>query len=109
MANSYKILAQAIPTAATLTDIYTVPAGNSAVISTINICNITASNVSFRLAARQAGAALNNKHYLVFDTPIPAQDSIALSMGITLAATDVISAYSYQGNVSFNIFGSEIN
>lgn len=109
MANSYKILAQSLPVAATLTDIYTVPAGNSAVISTINICNLTSSNVSFRIAARQAGAALANKHYLVFDTPIPAQDSIALSMGITLGATDIISAYTYQGNVSFNIFGSEIN
>jgi hypothetical protein len=108
MANTYKILGQSIPTANTFFDIYAVPSGASAIISTVNVCNITTGNVTFRLAARQANTTLTTKQYIVYDTVIPAQDSIALSLGLTLANTDVLTAFSFQGNVTFNVFGTEI-
>lgn len=108
MANTYKILGQSTPAANTFFDIYAVPSGASAIVSTVNVCNLTASNVTFRLAAKQANAALSSKQYIVYDTVVPAQDSIALSLGLTLANTDVLTVYSFQGNVSFNVFGTEI-
>ena len=97
-----------MPTANTFFDIYAVPLDTSAIISTVTVCNTTSSNVTFRLAARQANASLTTKQYLVFDTPIPAQDSIALSLGLSLSNTDVLTAFSLQGNVTFNVFGTEI-
>jgi len=108
MANTYKVLGQAFPNANTNFSLYTVPAATSAIVSTLNVCNTTASNVTFRAAIRPAGEALANKHYIVYDTGIPAQDSIALSLGMTMGNTDVLTVYSFLGNVSFNVFGTEI-
>ena len=104
----YKVLGQASPAANTLTDVYVVPSGNSTVISTVTICNQNSSNVSFRLAVRPGNAAVETKHYVSYDTAIPLLDTVSLTLGITLAATDVISVRATSANVSFNIFGSEI-
>ena len=109
MPTVYKVLGQASPTLGALTDIYTVPSGNSAVISTINVCNRDTTNTgAFRIAIRPAGESIANKHYIAYDTAIPAVDAIALTIGVTLAQTDVISVYAANANVSFSIFGSEI-
>lgn len=108
MAKSYKILGQGMPTANTNFDLYTVPAGNSAVTSTLNICNTTASNVTFRVYARPQGAAANLSQTIVYDAALPAQDAIGLTLGMTLGATDKITVYSWQGNVAFTLFGTEI-
>jgi len=108
MANTYKVLAQRAPTASTLFDIYAVPTSNSAVISTMNICNTSFTTASsFRIAIRPANTALVTASYIAYDVPIAVGDSIALTMGVTLAATDVVSVFS-AGNVTFNLFGSEI-
>jgi hypothetical protein len=108
MATTFKVLGQSLPVANTFTTLYTVPAGNSAIISTLNICNTSFSNVTFRAAVRPAGATLTTAHYIAHDVALAAADSIALTIGMTLAATDVITVQSFQGNVAFNLFGSEI-
>lgn len=108
MPTIYKILGQSMPTANTFFDIYAVPAGANAIISTINVCNTTSANVTFRIAVRQANATLTTRQYVAFDTPLPPLDALALSLGMTLANSDVITAFSTQGNVTFNIFGTEI-
>jgi len=109
MAYSYKVLGQAMLGANANVNLYTVPASTSAIISTLNVCNQSQSNVTFRIAIRPAGVTGTSKHYIVYDSPIPAQDTIAMSLGMTLGNTDVITAYSFQGNVSFTVFGTEIS
>ena len=108
MATTFKVLGQSLPAANTFTTLYTVPTGNSAIISTLNICNVSADNVTFRTAIRPAGATLTTAHYIAYDVALPAQDAIGLTLGITLAATDIVTVHSLQGNVVFNLFGSEI-
>ena len=108
MATTYKILGQSLPTSNTFTDLYTVPAGNSAIISTLNVCNTTTSNVTFRVLARPAGATETASQYIVYDAALPAQDAIGLTLGMTLAATDKLTVFSFQGNVAFSLFGTEI-
>ena len=54
MTQAYKVLGQISPTANTLSNVYTVPASNAAVISTITICNQTASNASYSIAVAPA-------------------------------------------------------
>ena len=108
MALSYKVLGQINPTANTLTPLYTVPASNSAVVSTVVICNQSNTATTFRLAVQPANAAISAKHYLNYDTPLPANDTITVTIGITLAQTDVISANVPTSTVSFSAFGSEI-
>jgi hypothetical protein len=107
MATTYKVLGNVNPASTTATTLYTVPAATSTIVSTINVCNQGATG-SFRIAVRPAGATLGASHYIAYDTPIPATDSVALTMGITLAATDVITVYASSATMSFLAFGSEI-
>lgn len=108
MANVYKVLGQSAPSATTDTNVYTVPAATEAVISTIIIANRAATAGSFRLAVRPNGAAISNLHYIAYGVPIAANDSTTLTLGITLDATDIITAYCSSADMSVNIFGTEI-
>lgn len=106
---TYKVLGQAAPNAATTSNVYTVPAATQAVISSIVITNRNNNaNATYRLAVQPAGATLANQHYIAFDAPINALDSIALTLGVTMGNTDVLSVYSANANISFSVFGSEI-
>lgn len=107
MATSYKTLGQSAPAATTATTLYTVPAATSAVCSTLSICNRGVSTL-IRVAIRPAGAGLANQHYIVYDAPINANESIFLTLGIALATTDVVTVYAGTADVSFSLFGSEI-
>ena len=108
MAINYKILGQSLPSPNTFTDLYTVPAGNSAVISTVNVCNTSTSAVTFRLMTRKAGNTIARHQYLVFDAALPAVDALGITLGITLSSSDVLTGFSTQGNVVFTVFGTEI-
>lgn len=109
MPNVYKVLAQSNPSATTATTLYTVPASTSAVISTITVCNQAASAGSFRIAVRPAGAALAAQHYVAYDVAIAANDTTALTLGLTLATTDIVTIYASSATMSFNAYGSEIS
>ena len=108
MAITYKVLAQSAPSATTNTDVYTVGAGKQAIISTISVCNRSASSATYRIAIRPDGATIANQHYIVYDGTVPANDTINLTIGITVDASDVITVYASSANLSFNLFGSEI-
>lgn len=108
MATTYKILGQSIPAATTATSLYTVPAATTAISSTLQICNQSASAGSFRVAVRPLGATLTPAHYLIFDLAIAANDSISLTIGMCLSPTDVVTVYSSSGSISFTLFGSEL-
>ena len=108
MPTTYKVLGQSAPSATTATTLYTVPSATSAVVSTINVCNRSTAT-SFRIAVRPAGATLANQHYLAYDTPIPANDSISLTIGVSLATTDIITVYAGSANLTFASFGAEIS
>jgi hypothetical protein len=105
----YKVLGQSNPAANTNTALYTVPANTSTVISTVTICNQSATSAWFNLAVQPAGAALANKHYVNFNTPVPGNDTVSLTLGITLGNTDILSCNANTSTVSFNVFGSEIS
>ena len=109
MATTYKVLGQSNPLATTATTLYTVPASTSAVISTITICNQSIVNDTYRIAVRPAGETLDPKHYISYNGTVPAYDSISLTIGITLATTDVVTVYAGTSTLSFNLFGSEIS
>lgn len=105
MATEYKVLGQVAPSAATLTDLFTVPALSSAVCSTLTICNRGAA-ASFRIAVRPDGDVVEDKHYIVFDGAVAANDSVFLTIGVTISAGDVVSVYSVTDDISFSLFGS---
>jgi glucose-6-phosphate dehydrogenase assembly protein OpcA len=109
MPTVYKVLGQINPAATTATTLYTVPASTSTVVSTITIANISGTAITYRIAVRPAGETLANKHYVAYDAGVPANDTIALTLGITLATTDIITVYASNTNAVFNAYGTEIS
>lgn len=107
MAITNKVLGQSAPSATTDTTLYTVPAATSTVASTLSVCN-RGVGTTFRIAVRPADAAIANQHYLVFDNFVNAGDTIFLTLGVTLAATDVVTVRAGTADTSFSLFGSEI-
>jgi hypothetical protein len=108
MATTYKVLGQSAPSATTNTNIYTVPAGTQAVISTISVCNRTSGELTFRIAVRPNGATISNEHYIAYDSKVSGADTLFITVGITADAGDVITVYASSANLSFNVYGSEI-
>ena len=109
MATTYKVLGQAAPADTANADLYTVPASTEAVISTIVVSNTTAADATCRIFVRVAGAAAAASNALVYDGSVTANDFTAVTVGITLAATDVITVQSGTADaLTFQAFGSEI-
>jgi hypothetical protein len=106
---TYKVLGQSAPSATTNTTLETVPSATQVVVSTIAVCNRGATAATYRIAVRPAGATLANEHYIAFDASITANNSTFITVGLTLAATDVITVYASNANLSFSAFGSEIS
>ena len=73
MAAAYKVLGQVNPPALTLTTLYT--ATLETVCSTLSICNLGVST-TVRVAVRPAGAAIDPKHYQVYDVALNQNDSL---------------------------------
>ena len=109
MPTAYKVLGQSYPSAASNTDVYTVPASNSAVVSTININNLSSDLDTVSVAVRPAGETIANKHYIINNLSIGGRSVATFTIGVTLATTDVITVYSLGGTSAFNVFGSEIS
>jgi glucose-6-phosphate dehydrogenase assembly protein OpcA len=106
---TYKVLGQSNPAATTATTLYTVPAATSTIVSTITVCNQAATAGSYRIAIRVAGATLAASQYIAYDVSLPANATDTLTLGVTLAATDVITVYGSSANFSFAAFGSELS
>ena len=109
MPTEYRVLGQSIPSANTLTTLYTVPTAKQAVVSTVSICNQAATAATFGIAIRQAGATQTASQYIAMGATAPANDTIVLTLGLTLTASDVVSVSASTATVSFGCFGSQIN
>ena len=109
MPTTYKVLGQSNPSATTLTTLYTVPSSTSTVVSSIVVCNQAGTAATYRIAVRPAGASISNQHYLAYDISIATLDTMTLTLGLTLATTDVISVYASTATMSFAAYGSEIS
>jgi hypothetical protein len=103
----------------TLTDLYTVPAGSSAVVSTITVNNLNTrfaigsntpgytQTVPVRIAVLPSGQTLAKKHFMVFDAPVSTNTTQTFTIGMTLAAGDKIQVSAPTSDVTFTAFGSE--
>ena len=107
--NSYKVLGQAAPTSAnTETILYTVPSGFMALGSVLSICNQGATTGTCKVAVRPAGISSTAKTFLLYDTYINPNDTLMLTLGLSLATTDVIGVWASTTSFSFVLSGSEV-
>lgn len=108
MAETRKVLGQSAPAATTLTDAYTVPGATQAVISTITVCNRSATPTTARISIAIAGAGDATSQYIAYDMALAANETKGLTFGITLGAADVVRVYNTLATLTFNIYGVEL-
>lgn len=104
MSSSYGALGQSAPGATTLTSSYTVPRERHATIRVI-ACNRGAAT-TIRVAISPNGESIANKHYIIYDLALAANDSTSTAP-VTVGGTDVVRVYSASGDVSFTVTGIE--
>lgn len=109
MASTLKVLGQSAPSATTLTTCYTVPALTTATVSTIVVCNRSATATAFRVSVAVGGAADATSQYIYYDVAIPGNDTFAATLGISLGAGDVVRVYNTLVTCTFSIYGVEIS
>jgi hypothetical protein len=108
MATTYKILGQSKPSATTTTNLYIVPSETNTVISTITVCNLDSSAATYRISCVPSGDTLSDENYIVFGANVPANDTIALTLGLTLNSSGSVNVYASTASIAFGAFGSEI-
>lgn len=109
MATTYKRLAaaQGNGTIGTAANLYT--AAGPVVISTITVCNTSSSAATYTIAISTASATFQAAGYIVYQAPIAGNDTVGLTFGTTLDATNKYLVVSSSANtVSFSAFGAEI-
>jgi len=109
MPSSYKVLGRIASAATTMQELYAVPSSTSAVVSTITVCNRASAARTYRIAIKPlTGTTLDNSHYIAYDVTIAANDTTALTLGLTLATGNSIQVYASAADLTFQAFGSEI-
>lgn len=108
MAENFFVLGQTETAATTLTTLYTVPSNTKAIVSTLMACNKGAAT-TIRVAIRPAGAGIADAHYVYYDLAVAAADTFAATVGITLDETDVVTVYAASADVSWSLFGTEVD
>jgi hypothetical protein len=109
MAEVLKVLAQQSPPASALTDAYVVPGATSATCSSLTICNRNNADVTVSVSVAVGGAADADEQYLYSDLPLTAHNTFIATVGLTLAASDVIRVKASSTAVAFQFFGVEVS
>ena len=98
-------------TANTNTVLYQVPSSTQTVVSTLTVCNQNSTAQTFRIAIKNAGTSVTARNYVAYDTPIAANDTITLTLGVTLTnggTGDSVVVYASSANMSFHAYGSQL-
>jgi hypothetical protein len=108
MASQYRILGQVNPSASAASPVFIATA--QSVVSTVAVCNTASAAAKYRLAARPASASVTStEHYLVFDGDVDGNDSVFLTLGVTLGVGDRLEGFVSASTVAFSAFGSEVS
>lgn len=110
MAVDYEILGQVAPTNTTEANLFTSVTGHMYVVSTIVVCNTTTSAATCRIFARMAGATVGVSNAIVYDQSVPANSTVAFTLGVTLNGSngDVLMVRTGTANaLTFTAFGSD--
>lgn len=102
-----KVLGQSAPSATTSTDLYTVPDGKKAKITSCFVTNRGAAAGTYRVSVSVGGGALANKDYLHYDITLAANSCTQIDNIGTISATDKVRCYASTADFSFNLFGEE--
>lgn len=103
--NEPAILTQAVIGQAVEIALVAVPANMKARIQGLTVCNRSASPSSFRISFSKRGASTSNADYVYYDLPITGNNTFLSELDFSMDGTDVLRAYSVQGNLSITVYG----
>lgn len=92
----------------TYTTLYTTSAGKTAVISTIAVVNTASAIATYRIGFDTTAGTPDATEWLVYDGTVTGNDTVFLSLGISIPQNTFIRVSSSTTNVTFQAFISEI-
>ena len=109
MATAYKYAqVQGTASTGTFATLYTTPASTEAVISSLVICNQSSSAITVRIGLDTTEGTPGADEFLVYDASVAGNDTVALTLGITMDASKYLRVSSSANTISFSAFLSEI-
>jgi hypothetical protein len=100
---------QGTASVSTYATLYSTPAATEAVISTIAICNTAGSSATYRIGIMGSAGTPGASEWIVYDSVAAANDTVFLTVGITLDPEKFIRVSSSANTVTFSAFVSEIS
>ena len=83
-------------------------AGTSTIVSSIVICNTSASAATYTIAINTASATYAAGRYVVYQATIAGNDTVALTLGLVLDPTNrYLNVSSSANTVNFSAYGAE--
>lgn len=107
MATVRKILGQTQTGAGADATLYTVPASTDTVVSTIVVCETNGVAGTFKISPKTATATTTAATAIAWNMAIAANQTITLTLGITLAAASLLVVQGSTANITFSAFGQE--
>jgi predicted Abi (CAAX) family protease len=109
MAETFKVAqVQGTSSVGTYATLYNTSASAQAVISTIAICNTASTAATYRIGIMGSAGTPSASEWLAFGTTVAANDTIALTLGLTLGNSQFIRVSSSANTVTFSAYVSEI-
>lgn len=110
MATAYKYAqVQGSASTGTYSTLYTTPASTEAVISSLVITNQASSDVTVRIGLDDTAGTPDSSQWLVYDAVVAGNDTVALTLGVTMPAGKFIRISSSADTCNFTAFLSEIS
>ena len=110
MATAYKYAqVQGTASTGTYSTLYNTPSATEAVISSIVITNQASSDVTVRIGLDTTAGTPGASEWLVYDAVVAGNDTVALTLGVTMPASNYIRVSSSANTCNFSAFLSEIS
>jgi hypothetical protein len=110
MATAYKYAqVQGTVDTSTFATLYETPAATEAVISSLVITNQSSSAITVRIGMDTSASTPGASEFLVYDAAVAGNDTVALTLGITMPAANFIRVASSASVCNFTAFLSEIS
>lgn len=93
----------------TYATLYNTASATEAVISSLVVCNQASSDVTVRIGLDTTAGTPGADEFLVYDAVIAGNDTVALTLGVTLDATKYVRISSSASTCNFTAFLSEIS
>lgn len=100
---------QGTASTSTYATLYNTSASTTAVISSIVICNQSSSATLYRIGLTASAGTPTAAQFLVFDASIAGNDTVALTLGVSMSASQFLRVSTSASTSSFAAFVSEIS